>query len=273
VAVFCSIDLDHPELGDTIGEVAREKAGIIKEGATVVVQDPEPEAMPEIERRAGEAGARPVVRGRDYHLVERTPAVGGQRISVAGLHAAYEGYFLSLLGAVQAENAATAIVASEAFLGRALDGGSLRDALDSATSPGRLEPVSRHPLVVLDGAHNPDASRSLAAALPEAFAWQELHLVVGILETKDVPRILAPLAGLPATVHACANANPKALPPDRLAEACRAAGMEPVLEHPTVAAALDAAESAARPEDMILVTGSLYTVADARPRYVTNGRN
>jgi dihydrofolate synthase / folylpolyglutamate synthase len=273
VAVFTSIDLDHPELGGTIEEVAREKAGIIKEGATAVIQDPEPAVVAEIEPRVREAGGRTVIRGSDYHLVERTPAVGGQRISVAGLHAAYEGYFLSLLGAIQAENAATAVVASEAFLGRALDGGSLRDALDSATAPGRLEPVSRHPLVVLDGAHNPDAARALAGALPEAFAWQDLHLVVGILETKDAAGILGALAGLPATVHACANSNPKSLSPDRLAAACRAAGMAAVEEHPTVAAGLDAVESAARPEDVILVTGSLYTVADARPRYVTTEGN
>jgi dihydrofolate synthase / folylpolyglutamate synthase len=270
VAVFCSIDLDHPELGSTIGEVAREKAGIIKEGATVVIQDSAPEALAEIEPKARGAGARTLLHGRDYRLAERTPAVGGQRISVAGVHAAYEGYFLSLLGAVQAENAAAAIVASEAFLGRALDGGSLRDALDGATAPGRLEPVSRHPLVVLDGAHNPDAARSLASALPEAFAWQELHLVVGILETKDADGILGPLASFPARTYACSNSSPKSLPSGRLAEACRSAGMADVEEHPSVSAALDAAVAAARPQDMILVTGSLYTVADARPRYVTD---
>jgi dihydrofolate synthase / folylpolyglutamate synthase len=269
VAVFCSIDLDHPELGTTVREVAAEKAGIVKEGAAVVVQDAGQDALPAVESRAAEVGANLMVRGRHYSLTERTPAVGGQRITVAGLHAAYEGYFLSLLGAHQAENAATAIVAAEAFLGRALDGGSLRDALDGAAAPGRLEAVSRHPLVVLDGAHNPEAARALAEALPEAFAWANLHLVVGVLETKDVAGILTPLAPLATTAFACANANLKSLPPDRMAAACTDAGITDVGEHPTVAHALEAAEAGAGEEDLILVTGSLYTVADARPRYVT----
>ena len=270
LAVVCSIDLDHPELGSTVEEVAREKAAIIKDHATAVIQDTGADALPVLEDRAREVEATLVLRGRDYTLLERTPAVGGQRITVAGLNAAYEGYVLPLHGAHQAENAATATAASEVFLGRALDQDALRQALDGATSPGRLEVVSRHPLVVLDGAHNPEAARALAAALPEAFTWQDLHLVVGVLESKDVEGILGPVEQLTTRAYACANQNPKSLPADRMAAACRAAGIADVGEHPTVAEALDAAEAAAGPEDLLLVTGSLYTVADARPRYVND---
>jgi dihydrofolate synthase/folylpolyglutamate synthase len=268
VAVFCSIDLDHPELGSTIEEVAREKAGIIKPGATVIVQDPEPEALTVIEARAGEAGATLLVRDRDYRLSDRVPAVGGQQLSVAGPHAVYRELLLPLHGPHQAENAATAIVGAEAFLGRALSDGALRDALAGATSPGRLEVVARHPLVVLDGAHNPDAARALAASLPEAFTWDRIHLVVGVLETKDVRGILAALASLgPHAAYACANSSPRALPAERMAAACREAGIG-ASAYGSVREALDAAAEAARESDLILVTGSLYTVADARPRYV-----
>jgi dihydrofolate synthase / folylpolyglutamate synthase len=270
VAVFCSIDLDHPELGSTVAEVAREKAAIIKERATAVVQDAEADALPLIEDRATEMGATLVLRGRDYRLLDRSPAVGGQQVSVAGLRAAYETYFLPLFGAHQAENAATAMVASETFLGRPLDEDALREALAGATSPGRLEVVSRHPLVVLDGAHNPDAARSLARALPEAFVWRRLHLLVGVLEGKDVAGILQRLAPRTSVAYACANASPRSLRADRMATACREAGMAEVEEHPSVADALDAATASAQADDMILVTGSLYTVADARPRYVTD---
>jgi dihydrofolate synthase / folylpolyglutamate synthase len=270
VAVFCSIDVDHPELGSTVEEVAREKAGIIKPRATVVVQDTGPDALPAIESRAADAGATLLLRGRDYRLVERTPAVGGQRVTVAGSRAAYEGFVLPLFGAYQAENAATAVVSAEAFLGSALNEDALRIALEGATSPGRLEVVARHPLVVLDGAHNPDAARALSEALPEAFAWTRLHLVVGILETKDVAGIVAPLAPLADRAYTCANANPKSLPPDRMVAACHGAGIDDVEEHPTVAHALDAAIATAAEDDLILVTGSLYTVADARPRFITD---
>jgi len=269
VAVICTLDLDHPELGSTIEEVAREKAGIIKTGAITVVQDTAPDGLKVVEERAGEVGSTLLLRGRDYSLVERTPAVGGQRITVAGLHAAYEGYVLSLYGAHQAENAATAVVAAEAFLGRALDGGAVRDALDGATSPGRLEAAARHPLVVLDGAHNPEAARALADALPEAFAWERLHLVTGVLDTKDVEGILRPLAAGVHRAYASPNSNPKSLSPAAMAEACRNAGIKDVEAHPSVKDALDAAHAAAEENDLILVTGSLYTVADARPRYVT----
>jgi dihydrofolate synthase / folylpolyglutamate synthase len=270
VAVFCSIDVDHPELGSTVEEVAREKAGIIKPGATVVVQDTGPDSLPAIESRAANAGATLLLRGRDYRLVERIPAVGGQQITVAGSRATYEGFVLPLFGAHQAENAASALVSAEAFLGSALNEDALRIALEGATSPGRLEVVARHPLVVLDGAHNPDAARALSEALPEAFAWTRLHLVVGILETKNVAGIVAPLAPLADRAYACANANPKSLPPDRMGAACLGAGIDHVEEHPTVAQALDAATATAAEDDLILVTGSLYTVADARPRFITD---
>jgi dihydrofolate synthase / folylpolyglutamate synthase len=264
VAVLCSIDLDHPELGSTVEAVAREKAGIIKPGAVAVIQDPEGDALPVIEARAAEVGAALLLLDRDFRA-DRRPAVGGQQVDVAGVHGDYEELVLPLHGAHQALNAATAVVAAESFLGTALTEDALREALAGATSPGRLEVVSRHPLVVLDGAHNPDAARALAEALPEAFVWRRLHLVIGVLETKDVGGIVEALASRVTRAHAAPNSNPKTLPAERMAEACRAAGIEDVETHPSVAAALEAARAEAAEDDLILVTGSLYTVADARP--------
>jgi dihydrofolate synthase / folylpolyglutamate synthase len=264
VAVFCSIDLDHPELGSTVEAVAREKAGIIKTGAGVVVQDPEGDALPVIEARAAEVGASLLLLDRDFRA-DRRPAVGGQQVDVSGVHGDYEELVLPLHGAHQALNAATAIVAAESFLGTALTEDALRQALAGATAPGRLEVVDRHPLVVLDGAHNPDAARALAEALPEAFVWRRLHLVIGVLETKDVAGIVEALAPRVTRAHAAPNSNPRTLPAERTAEACRAAGIEEVEVHPSVAEALEAARAGADEDDLILVTGSLYTVADARP--------
>ncbi|HYZ11604.1 MAG TPA: folylpolyglutamate synthase/dihydrofolate synthase family protein [Actinomycetota bacterium] len=266
VAVFCSIDLDHPELGSTVEEVAREKAGIIDPEAAVVVQDPDQEALPVIEARAAERGARILLRDRDFRLLDRRVAVGGQQIAVAGTRARYRDLVLPLHGPHQALNAVTAIVAAEAFLGAPLAEDVLEQALAGATSPGRLEIIDRHPLVVLDGAHNRDAARALAEALPEAFVWRRLHLVIGVLETKDVAGILASLAARVTRAHAAPNSNPKALSADRMADACRAAGIDDVEAHSSVAVALQAALAEADEEDLILVTGSLYTVADARPR-------
>ena len=267
VAVFCSIDLDHPELGSTVEEVAKEKAGIIKPGATVVIEDPDPATLSLVETRARELGCPTMIRGRDYVIHDVTSAVGGQQLTVETGNAKYEDVFLPLFGEHQADNAAAAIVACEAFLGQELNGEMLLAALAGITSPGRLEVVSRHPLVVLDGAHNPSASVALSAALPESFVWKRLHLVVGVLETKDVAGILTPLATRTSVAYACTNSNPKSLDPERLAVACDAVGMTADV-FPEVADALDAAEANAEEDDLILVTGSLYTVADARPRYV-----
>ncbi|MGH2573659.1 MAG: bifunctional folylpolyglutamate synthase/dihydrofolate synthase [Actinomycetota bacterium] len=267
VAVICSIDLDHPELGSTIEEVAREKAAIIKEGSTVVVQDTGPAEMAAVRERAAEVGAPVMVLGQDFRIPARGAAVGGQQFGVSGIHGRYGDLFLPLHGAHQATNVATAIAASESFMGRALSGEAVREALAGATAPGRLEVVSRKPLVVMDGAHNPEAAGALAASLGEAFVWRRLHLVLGILSTKDVDGVVEPLGSRSDHAYTCANSNPASFPPEAVAEACRRAGLD-ATPYPTVDEALDAAVAAATEEDLILVTGSLYTVADARRRYV-----
>jgi folylpolyglutamate synthase/dihydropteroate synthase len=130
-----------------------------------------------------------------------------------------------------------------------------------------MEVVGRHPLVVLDGAHNPAAARAVSSALADAFTWQKLHLVLGVLDRKDLDGIVEALAPRAHVAYACRNSNPHTRPPEEVAAACVRAGV-PATVHETVAQALDAAEAAAGDDDLILVTGSLYTVADSRPRYV-----
>ena len=267
VAVICSIDLDHPELGSTIEEVAREKAAIIKEGSTVVLQDPGPAELAAVEARSKEHDAPLIILGREFHIRPRIVAVGGQQISVATPQGEYRDLFLPLHGAHQAANAATAIAACEVFMDRALSEEALREALSGATAPGRLEVVSRHPPVVLDGAHNAEAARTLAMAMGEAFVWKRMHVVLGILSDKDVDGIVEAFAPRSDIVYCCANSSPRSLSSEAMAEACRRAGIE-AQPYPSVEEALDAALGAADDEDLILVTGSLYTVADARWRYV-----
>jgi dihydrofolate synthase / folylpolyglutamate synthase len=269
VAVLCPIGIDHVRLlGSTIDEIATEKAGIVKEGRVAVVREQRPEAMTVIERRCKEVGAELVVEGIDFGLGARTQGVGGQSLSIQGRYAGYDELFLPLVGEQFARNAATSVAALESLLGRALDDASIRAALGSVTSPGRMEAVSRHPLVILDGAHNLDAAEALAASLPSAFAWSRLHLVIGMFADKDVEGVVRHLAPLADRAYACASTSPRAAPVDRVATALREAGVEDVDSFQTVGAAVAAAMAAADPEDLILVTGSFYTVADARPLFV-----
>jgi dihydrofolate synthase/folylpolyglutamate synthase len=263
VAILCPVGLDHPELGSTPGDVAAEKAGIVKQGKVAVVREQPSEALEVIERRCEEQIATMLLEGREWALASRVRAVGGQAISVRGLHGTYEDLVLPLHGEHAARNAAAAVVALEAFLERALDEDHVRGSLGSATSPGRVEVVGRHPLVVLDGAHNPAAAEALATALRDAFAWERLHLVMSVFDNKDLSGILEHLAPLADVGYATANGSPRSRPPEEIAEAMTANGLV-TRTLPRVSDALDAARAGASPDDLILVTGSLYTVADAR---------
>jgi dihydrofolate synthase/folylpolyglutamate synthase len=268
VAVLCPIGLDHKELGSTVAEVATEKSGIIKEGRTAVVREQRPEAMGVIERRCEETAATLLLEGRDFALASRVPAVGGQAMEVRGVHGAYGDLFLPLFGEQLARNAAVAVVAVEALLGRSLDQRTVADALGEVVSPGRVEVVGRRPLVILDGAHNPDAAAALADALTESFTWKRLHLVIAMFEDKDVEAVVSLLAPLADQAYASRNASPRSAPPDRLERALRASGVVDIAAFHSVWEAVTAARAEADPEDLIVVTGSFYTVADARPVFV-----
>jgi dihydrofolate synthase/folylpolyglutamate synthase len=263
VAVICPISLDHPELGWTVEQIATEKAGIIKPGKTVVCREQPLGALAIIEDRCREYQARLLLEGRDFGLAERRQAVGGQAIRVRGLHAAYEGFLLPLYGEHAARNAAAAIVALEAFLDRPIAEDPARRALAETPSPGRLEVVGRHPLVVLDGAHNPAGAQAIAAALPEAFTWGRLHLVMAVSANKDVDGIVEAVAPLVDRAYATRNASERSSDAERVADAFLRAEI-PTETFGSVLEALTAARESADEDDLILVTGSLYTVADAR---------
>jgi len=263
VAVICPVGLDHRELGSTIAEVAGEKAGIIKQGKVAVVREQAPEALEVLERRCEEQIATMLLEDREWGLEQRTAAIGGQALVVRGLHATYDDLLLPIYGEHAARNAASAIVAVEALLERELDAAVVRAALGSATSPGRLEVVGRRPLVVLDGAHNPAAAAALATALPETFTGNRLHLVMAVFGDKDLDGIVRAIAPLADAGYATAVDSVRARPAEEVATALTAAGV-PTETFGRVAEALDAARQAASAEDIILVTGSLYTVADAR---------
>ena len=263
IAVLCPIALDHPELGATPAEVATEKAGIVKRGSVAVVREQPPEALAVIEARCEEIGARLLLEDRDWGLEFRAPAVGGQALTVRGIHATYEDLLLPLFGEFAARNAAAAVVAVESLLEHPLGEDALRDALGRATSPGRLEVAGRRPLVLLDGAHNPGAAEALVTALPESFTWKRLHLVLAVFSNKDVDGIVAHLAPIADVGYAATTANVRARPAEEIARALLAHGV-PADTFDSVEDALAAAREAADDGDLILVTGSLYTVAAAR---------
>ena len=264
VAVIGEVGLDHPELGSTVAEVATEKAGIVKLGKTAVVRtQPHDDALDVIERRAAEVGAAVLLERRDWEIAARIPAVGGQQFRVEGVFAAYEDLFVPMFGEHVVRNATAAIVAVESALGHALDADATRAALADLRVPGRLEVVGREPLVVLDGAHNPPGAEALARSLGESFVAEHLHVVLAVSSNKDLDGIVAPLAPITDAWYAAQNESVRSFSAKDVAERIAAAGGR-VADLGTVGEMLAAARDAAAPDDLILVTGSLYTVADAR---------
>jgi len=263
VAVLCPVALDHPELGATVAEVAGEKAGIIKEGKIAIVREQVPEADAVIEARAAAVGAELKREFEAFEVDRHLMAVGGQSLRVRGLHAVYDDLFVPLFGEHAARNVAAAIASVEALLGQALDIGAVRAALAGLTSPGRLEVVGRSPLVILDGAHNPAGAEALALAMREFFTWDRLHVVVAVSANKDLDGIVRSLAELADVAYAARNGSERTGDAEHIAERFRADDTR-VEVFDGVREALAAALAAAGPRDCVLVTGSLYTVADAR---------
>jgi len=273
VQVLTPVSLDHTDLlGDTVEEIAGEKAGILRRNAVVVVGR-QPDGVDDVLReRAAALHARLVREDEHFALAGRSVAVGGQLIAVQGLAARYEDVFLPLHGAHQAHNAALAVVAVEALLGggeRALDGSVLETALGDVASPGRLEVLRPSPLVLVDAAHNPAGIESLVEALEEAFAVQHGVGVVGVLEGKDAEAVLALLEPALEEVVITRSSSPRAIDVEVLAELAREVFGEDRVHaverlDQALATAVDLADVGGGGSGGVLVTGSVTVAAEAR---------
>ena len=270
VAVLTNVGHDHTDgLGDWRRRIAEEKAGIVKEGATFVLGETDPALADVFDATPAAEVWR---RGVDFACEANELAVGGRLLDLRTPGSRYEEVFLPLHGAHQGENAAIAVAAAEAFFGRPLDPDLVFDALAAVRNPGRFEVVQHDPLLILDGAHNREGAIAAAEALAEGFTVTGLtHLVIGVLDGRDPAELLEILdAEGAATVVCCAPDSPRALPAAELAELVRGAGGRPVVVD-DVGEALERALGLAAPDDIVLVTGSLYTVGAARAACRTLG--
>ena len=264
VAVITEVAVDHPELGATPVDVAREKVGIIKEGAICVTGETRPDVLAVIEERCRSMGASLRVLGREFALEDRQLAFGGQALDLRLGDTRYTEVLVPVFGERLAIDAILGIAAVSAFLGdRDLDDTVLSEAMAAVRTPGRVEVIKRHPLVVVDGAHNPDAAEALLGAVEESFRWEKLILVLGMLADKDigaVTRILAPVADI---VIATTPDSTRAAATEQIAKEATTLGFETITTN-TVEGAVARAIEQATDQDCVLVTGSFYTVAEAR---------
>ncbi|TIC80744.1 folylpolyglutamate synthase/dihydrofolate synthase family protein [Nocardioides sp. GY 10127] len=277
VAVVLPIAVDHAKyLGGTPEAIAHEKAGIIKPGASLVVAAQLPEVAEVLLKQAAAVGATVAREGVEFGVVSRTPALGGQTVSLQGLRARYDDLFLPLYGAHQAQNAAIALAAVEAFLGgsEALSPDVVAAAFAQVSSPGRLEIVRRSPTVLLDAAHNPAGAEATAAALEDSFTFRPLVGVLGVMADKDVEELLVALEPQLDQVVCTQNSTPRCMPAAELAEvAVGVFGEDRVHVQPHLPDAIAEATALAESADgggasigsgAVLVTGSVITAGEAR---------
>ena len=285
VEVITPIGLDHKAwLGDTIEEIATTKAGIVKDGATLVTSL-QPRAAQEAIARA--AAAHDVVWRRELDpeseyagqpgagelsVVSRQLAVGGQLVTLATAAAVYEDVFIPLHGSYQAHNALLALAAVEAVMGgRALPAAVVQDGLASATSPGRLEVLRASPTVLVDAAHNPHGVAALVEAVEEVFGLRHLVAVTAVMADKDVEGVLAELEPACDAVVCVPMDSPRALDVEDLAAVAREVfGPERVRTAQTLAQGVEQAVTLSEGHDApltasgVLIVGSVVLAAQAR---------
>jgi dihydrofolate synthase/folylpolyglutamate synthase len=273
VSVLMPIGLDHMEyLGETIEEIARTKSGIIKPESHVVLAAQEPEVARILLEKVVEKSAIPYREGLEFALIKRDIAVGGQLISVRGVHSEYTDSYLPLHGAHQAANAAVAIATVEAFVGVALDEELVRTAFANISSPGRLEILHRDPTVIIDAAHNPHGAAALADTIRNEFDFESIFCVLGILGEKDVRGVLKALEPVVDRLIVTKSDSPRALPVAELfAEAVQVFGNDRVFKEDDLNSAITYAMEQATLINQVsdgvsavLVTGSVVTAGAAR---------
>lgn len=260
LTVVTAIGLDHTHvLGETLERISWEKAGIAKPGVTMVLY-PQAEPMRGVFRHVCSEAEAPLVDLAEAELLPISSDLNGQRFSVAWEGESYPDLFTPMLGRYQMKNAMTAVVAAH-LLG--VSRGAVYEGLRRAVWPGRMERIRREPLILLDGAHNPQAvaalTESLGALLPG-----KVEMLVGIVRDKDAGTMVRQLAPLAATVYTVSPDPRRGIPPEELAAKFRALGV------PAQPLALTRAWLLNRTAPLV-VAGSLYLAGQARSLLLGEG--
>lgn len=267
VSVITRIGLDHCDwLGNTLAEIAGEKAGIVKSGRPVVCGAMPDEARAVIAATAARRGS-PFIAAEDAVGVRVLKSgLDGQRLSISTQSRTVPPIRFPLAGSFQAENAVTALAALECLAesGLPLPDDAVADGMRNVCWPGRFQLVCENPPVIVDGAHNPCAAEALRGALKSCREKRPAALVAGFCGDKDAPGVLRILAPSVKAAWGVAIANPRSLSADRTAGLMRMAGMDPVEGSPSIASALVSARAwAAAHDGIVLVCGSLFLAGEA----------
>lgn len=274
VSVITPIGFDHMQyLGNTLGEIALTKSGIIKPGSFAVLARQELDSAQMLMRKCAEVDATPIREGIEYGVKDRALAVGGQMLTIQGVYGEYDEIFLPLYGEHQASNAATALAAIEVFAGeKALDVEIVRAAFAAATSPGRCEILMRNPTVIVDSAHNPHGATSLRKTIESEFDFDQVIGVVSAMADKDLAGIFEEFEPIMDRVVITRNTSHRSAPVEDLADVAREVfdaarvSTAPNLDQ-AIRSAIEQAKLESAVTDMncaVLIAGSVISAGEAR---------
>ncbi|MGZ9585139.1 bifunctional folylpolyglutamate synthase/dihydrofolate synthase [Paenibacillus marinisediminis] len=273
VSVITNIGHDHMDiLGDTIEAIAAEKAGIIKHGVPVVTAVEQPEALEVIRRTAEQRRSTLYVMGEQFRYESESRIEDAQAFSFQGPFRALDSVTITMNGAHQLKNAAVSLMTLEVlrnYMAIVIDDEALLDGMRKAAWPGRLEMVKRDPRILLDGAHNPEGMETLAQALKDTYQFKRCHIMMGMLSTKHHPDALRHILPLADTVIFSEPDFRKKLDADKLAAIAEEVlgdqeDRPEIVIEPNWRIALDKLQSMTSAEDLGVVTGTLYMIADVR---------
>ena len=262
IAVITNIGKDHTDGSEGWRRsIAAEKAGIIVEGKPLILGNPEEDV---VDLFAAE-NPEPIFQyGKDFLVEDSLPAVGGQVISVKGIFGEYEEIFLPLYGKRQAQNAALSLATAEVFLEGIIPEEVVEDAFGQLVIPGRLEILSRGPVVLVDGAHNKDSANHLAETVNDVFPESRRILIVGTLEPHSPQEIFTELKAIsPELVIVCRAPSPRAISPEELEEVAMGLGLDVERAESPYEATLQALRIGDE-EDLIIAAGSFYNISEIR---------
>ena len=264
LAIITNVAFDHVKsLGPELTDIARHKAGIIKQNKPAITAVTQPELFAILEQEAAEKEAKLYALNRDFSYEVHD----AHTITVDAPFGRYERVKVGPVGRYQLGNAAIAIAALDVLVGHQKLAGPINTAaLANFSCPGRMEQVSRKPLILLDGAHNPHKMRALVESLKDAFPEKKITAITGSIVNKEVADILQVLVPAVDRIIATAPNVPgkPAVDPAIIQETVAQLSTIPVSTAPDVRTAVDEAMGLAGPDELILVTGSLYLVGEAR---------
>jgi dihydrofolate synthase / folylpolyglutamate synthase len=269
-SIITNVTRDHEEvLGNSLLKIATEKAGIIKPGRPLVTAAAQPRVLQLFSSLCREKDAPFYRVGKDF----RYEPIGDRNFHYEGLHRKLWSVHLSLYGDHQFVNATTALGAMEVLdsSGFPVSTEAMMEGLRDVQWPGRLELVSSSPRVLLDGAHNPAGAMVLRESLKNGFQFDRLILLIGIMKDKDIPSILQTLAPLADHLILSRPHTERASSPARLLEALGADGGKKAEIMEDLSQAIEKGLSMTRKEDLLCITGSLYTVGEARNYFLSSG--